>query len=148
MRVILDTNVFLSYLAAPDTERALTWVVRTCLTREDIEIVVPPELIDELSEKVVEKKYFRERVPQEKAAEFIEQLHLLADLSSPLEDIPVFSRDPGDDYLIAHGIVNEVDYIVTGDADLLVLKRVEHLQIMTPSAFLIHLRGTSIERLM
>lgn len=135
MKVILDTNVFLSYLAAPDRERTITWVVRTCLSHEDIDIVLPPELIDELAEKIIEKKYFRERVPYRKAAQFIEQLRDLAELPPPLEEIPTFSHDPEDDYLIAYAIVNAVDYVVTGDPDLVVLKQVEGVQMVTPAAF-------------
>lgn len=136
MKVIVDANVFLSYLAAPETGRTITWVVGACLTRADIELVLPPGLIEEVAEKVASKQYFQERIPQEQLEEFIRQLRQLAALPPPLEEIPPYSRDPEDDYLIAYGLVNEVNYLVTGDPDLLVLRRVENVAIVEPSQFL------------
>ncbi len=53
-----------------------------------------------------------------------------------LDEIASFSRDPKDDYLVAYGIVNEAEYLITGDQDLLVLDRVGELQELTPAAFL------------
>jgi predicted nucleic acid-binding protein len=45
-------------------------------------------------------------------------------------------RDPSDDYLIAYGLIYECDYLVTGDADLLTLKRIRRMQMITAIQFL------------
>jgi len=37
-----------------------------------------------------------------------------------------------DDYLVAYALVGGADYLVTGDADLLVLARVGEVKIVTP----------------
>ena len=135
IKVIVDTNVFLSYLLAPATERPITKVVQACFT-EDIDLVVPPELLAELVEKLTTKAYFRERVPQQLIDDFVEQMTLLHGDVMPLETIPTFSRDPDDDYLIAYGLVNEVNYLITDDLDLLVLRQVVDLKIVSPRVFL------------
>ena len=45
--------------------------------------------------------------------------------------MPRFSRDPKDDYLIAYAVVGEADFLVTGDKDLLVLRQIGDVRIVT-----------------
>jgi putative PIN family toxin of toxin-antitoxin system len=52
------------------------------------------------------------------------------------EEIPAVTRDPKDDYLLAYALVGEADYLVTGDKDLLVLKQVDTVKIVTSREFL------------
>lgn len=140
MKVLIDTNIWLSYLLSPSMPRAIPMVVDTCLTQDEIDVLVPRELIAELAATVASKRYFRTRIPYATINAFIEQLTALAELPMPLEDIATYSRDPKDDYLVAYGIINEADYVITGDADLLVLGRVGALQILNPSNFVSVLR--------
>ena len=65
MRIILDTNVYVSYLLVRNRRRKVTDVVEACLTDSKIELLVPQEIIDEISRVVVEKDYLRSRIPQE-----------------------------------------------------------------------------------
>lgn len=44
-------------------------------------------------------------------------------------------RDPDDDHVIGTALAGQADCIVTGDSDLLVLKRYEEISIVAPSAF-------------
>jgi len=44
-------------------------------------------------------------------------------------------RDPEDDAILACALEAEVDYLVTGDADLLELKTFKGLRIITPRDF-------------
>lgn len=46
------------------------------------------------------------------------------------------SRDAKDDYLLAFSKDNELNYLVTGDKDLLVIEKYFTTQIITFSAFL------------
>ena len=59
----------------------------------------------------------------------------MTELLPPLEEVAAYSRDPKDDYLVEYGFVNQVDYLITGDLDLLVLGRVGTLQIVKLSKF-------------
>ena len=46
------------------------------------------------------------------------------------------SRDPKDDIFIACAVEGRADYIVTGDADLLVLNEYEGIKILRPRDFI------------
>lgn len=52
---------------------------------------------------------------------------------SVIEAIPEVIRDSKDDSLLAYALVGRVDYLVTGDDDLLSLKEVGGLKIVKPS---------------
>ncbi len=140
MKVLIDTNIWLSYLLSTARPSAITTVVVASLTQDAIEVLVPQELITELAAKVATKRYFSTRIPRAMIDAFIEQLTALAEQPPPLEQIPPHPRGSKDGYLVAYGIVNEADYLITGDADLLVLGQVGALQIIRPSNFVYVLR--------
>jgi putative PIN family toxin of toxin-antitoxin system len=52
-----------------------------------------------------------------------------------LGPIPNICRDPNDDMIIACAIDAAADYIVTGDEDLLILKRYKDIAIINPRNF-------------
>jgi putative PIN family toxin of toxin-antitoxin system len=135
MKVLIDTNVFASYLLASSPSGTIGTVVRTCLGHDEIELLVPPPQIQELADTLTTKRYFRTRIPHNLIDNFIQQLTLFAQLPPPLEEIAAYSRDAKDDYLVAYGVVNEADYLITGDTDLLVLDRIGDLSIINPSQF-------------
>jgi putative PIN family toxin of toxin-antitoxin system len=140
MKVIIDTNVFLSYILAPAAQGIVSVVVTACLALNEIDLLIPPEQLTEFSTKAATKRYFRSRIPQNAIDHFVAQLKLLSEMLPPVEEIASYSRDPKDDYLVAYGIVNEAEYLITGDHDLRVLERAGALQIVSPSQFLKILR--------
>lgn len=137
MRVLIDANVWLSYLVSNRSDSTIPRVVRTCLS-SDIELLVPAELIEEIKETLATKPYFRQRVSADAPAS--ERLFVLLKgtdytPSSP-DPIGQFVADPEDDYLIAYGLTYEVDFLITGDATVRALNRVEHMGIVTPAELL------------
>jgi len=141
MRVLIDRNVFLSYILAPSEPRSVTTVITACLTANQIDLLIPPEQINELADSVANKRYFRTHIPRALIDDLLAQLVALGEMHPALDEFASFSRDPKDDYLVAYGIVNEADYLITGDRDLLVLDRVGELQVVTPAEFLQILPG-------
>ena len=136
MKVLVDTNVFLSYMLAPERPNTVTVVVTACLSLDEIDLLVPPEQIAEFASKAATKRYFRSRIPHKAIDEFVAHLRVLGELRQPQEESVAYSRDPKDDYLVAYAVINEADFLVTGDQDLLVLRQVGQLQITTPAQFL------------
>lgn len=57
------------------------------------------------------------------------------ELTDP-EPLPPTSRDPDDDHVLACALAAHADLIVSGDADLLVLKTFQNIPILTPTAAL------------
>ena len=144
MKVLIDTNVFLSYMLAPERPSTVTAVVTACLSLDEIDLLVPPEQITEFRGKAATKRYFRSRIPHKAIAEFAAHLRVLGELLPPQEEPVAYSRDPKDDDLVAYAVINEADYLVTGNQDLLVLRQVHQLQIATPAQFLKILRSQNL----
>jgi uncharacterized protein len=146
MKVLIDTNVWLSYLLTPTKPRTVTIVVSTCFLRDEIDIIVPRKQLDEFTAKVATRKYFRTHIPHAVIEQFLNEMAAMTELLPPLEEVTAYSRDPKDDYLVEYGVVNEADFLITGDLDLLVLGRVGTLQIVKPSQFVEILREQNLLR--
>ncbi len=57
-------------------------------------------------------------------------------LNIDVDIIPIQTRDPKDDSVIATALLGKCNYLITGDDDLLSLKMVDNLQIVTVNEFL------------
>jgi putative PIN family toxin of toxin-antitoxin system len=137
VRVILDANVLISFLLTTEEQRTVTQVVRACFQRPDIQVVMPIELLGELQSKVATKPYLAERIATAQLVSLIHALRAAAEVPPPLsEALPTFTRDRKDDYLIAYALLYGVDYLVTGDPDLLLLGQVENVRVVSPAGFL------------
>ena len=68
MMVLLDANVFVSYLLVRHRRRKVVDVVEACLTDTDIELVTPQELIDKIISVVVEKEHLPTHILHETLA--------------------------------------------------------------------------------
>jgi uncharacterized protein len=58
-----------------------------------------------------------------------------AEMLHELNPIPSICRDPNDDMILACAIDTTADYIVTGDEDLLILKKYKDIIIINPRNF-------------
>lgn len=143
MRVLVDANVWLSYLLTPESEGTITAVVRTCLSA-DIDVVAPLELIAELQNTLTSKPYFRTRISGDLATQFVTYLLESAEVPSQIEHIADYVTDADDNYLVAYAILYDVDYIITGDALVRRLGQVLKTKIVTPTEFLHVLRDQDL----
>jgi putative PIN family toxin of toxin-antitoxin system len=142
MKVILDANVLISYLLAPDDIRTVVQAVEACFT-EQITLFVSPELIDELKTTLRDSASLSSRIAQIELDNLLDALTLAGTVLPPLT-IPsagqrAYSRDIDDDYLIAQALLHDVDTIVSGDKDLLDLVAVQSVQILSPAQFWAHI---------
>jgi predicted nucleic acid-binding protein len=65
----------------------------------------------------------------------LDLIALRGDLVTPTRTVRV-CRDPKDDMLIEAALAGAAKYVVTGDEDLLVLRRFETMRFVTPRTFL------------
>lgn len=136
MRVLVDTNVFVSYLLSSGNEGSAVQKVIEAVFSGVVTLLLPEELLGELLDVLTTRPYFIKRIPHQVAMEFIATLRQSAELLPAVpEGIPSILRDPKDDYLLAQAVVGRADYLVTGDDDLLSLGGVEQLTIVTPLQF-------------
>lgn len=142
-RVILDANLPASYLLDPrQKDCAINRVVDLAFSGV-YTLVAPADLLTELRRTISTKIYIRDRVDQSDLSEFFEALAVVAEeVPAISERVPRIVRDRNDDYLLAAAFLHEVDVVVTGDKDLLVLQdRVAEVRIVSPREFLDLIHG-------
>jgi uncharacterized protein len=133
MRIILDTNIWISYLLARHDQNLIRQLARACIGIDRI-LIVPSELIAELHGSIAKYPYLAKRIAQHEIDALIQEFHEVAVIPASLQEgFARYSRDAQDDYLLVHGLIQQVDYLVTGDKDLLVLDSVEQLRIVSPT---------------
>jgi len=126
MRVFLDTNVVASATA---TRGLCEDVLRTVIERHDL--VVSDVLVKEL-QRVLRDKF---RASPELIAEVVWLLRQDATeaSSAPLADIPL--RDAADIAMVSSALNGSADIFVTGDREIVNLKTVKSMRILTPRQF-------------
>jgi len=135
MRALLDTNVLISYLLRPLPDRYPTIAIDAALGGA-YTILLPEELIAELSDKIETKRYLTNRISRAESRVLIAALSSVGEpLPTITESFPAIGRDRRDDWVLAYAVVYHADFIVTGDDDLLSLGSLAHVAIVTPAEF-------------
>ncbi len=136
MRILIDTNVYISYLLTQNPDNSVFRAVSVAHLSNHI-LLLPGELIDELVQTIKSKPFLTKRIDPTRFDRFLSLLRLTADVLPPLNrSYPAISRDAKDDYLLAHALLAEADILITGDQDLLVLDPFGPLRILAPQDFL------------
>ena len=126
MRILLDTNVI---IAAFITRGVCSDLLDHCIRHH---ILITSEFIlNEFQEHLTHK--FRYTV--EEVREAIELTRLKMEIVEPKLLKKPICRDPDDDMVLGTALAGDVRCIVTGDKDLLVLKRFESFDIISPKDF-------------
>jgi len=126
MKIVLDTNVVVAAFASRGLCEA---IFELCLDSHDI--VVSEHLLREIHTALAKKV----NVPKKGADGIISLLRDNAILVQP-EKLPAdICRDPKDVPILGLALAAGADCIVTGDKDLLVLKRFRSIPILTPRDF-------------
>ena len=132
MLVVVDTNIFISYLLVPTSQPAK--IVYLWQSGKFDVLTAQPQ-IDELM-RVTRYPKIKERISTVLAGRFINDLR---DLAIMVDDLPMvdISPDPYDNYLLAIASGGMADYLVTGDKlDLLALKRYDGTSIVSVTDFI------------
>jgi uncharacterized protein len=127
-RVVLDTNTIVSGLGWGGVPGA---ALDAALAGQ-CEIITSPALLDELRRVLA---YPKLQAVIGDADELIELLALAAIVITPTETVELV-RDPDDNRLIEAAQAGHADIIVTGDQDLLTLRHIGQISILTPREFL------------
>jgi putative PIN family toxin of toxin-antitoxin system len=130
MRVLFDTNVLLSAFITD----GLCAIILLRARNDHFELFSCPFILKEFGDKL-HRKFSATQ------AEIREAIHLLLDISVTVDpkekNIKVrgVCRDKRDDNVLSCARAAEVDYIVSGDPDLLIMKKYRSVRIINPRTF-------------
>jgi len=126
MRVILDTNVIMAAFASRGLANA---VFELCLDQH--EIIISEHILLELQNSLQRKL----KMPKDKVLRIIQYLREFCTLSPDKKLDKRICRDPEDIKILGLSELAEPDYMITGDLDLLTLKRYRSVPMITPREF-------------
>jgi len=131
LRVIIDTNVFISGLLKGRSSR----LIIEALQESMFVLIISPETLSELV-GVIARPEFHNLITRETAEKLIETIESHAILVKPKQKLEVISEDPEDNRFLEITAEEKVDIIVSGDSHLLSLKKFRNAPIIPPSEFL------------
>ncbi len=127
-RIIIDTNLWISFLITNDFNK-----LDQFLDSEKYQIVFSEELFNEFLEVVHREKFNRyfNDLNIKYLIELINDKVLFVNVFSVVE----VCRDVKDNFLLSLAIDGDVDYLITGDNDLLSIKHFQKTSIITINDF-------------
>ena len=129
MKIVIVSNVFISSFFWGGHPREVFERVINGLD----ELYITDEIIMEITSVMNNKKFNANNIEIEDYVKIIEKYSKMIVSKNISKTI---SRDKNDDKILQCGLNGNVDYIVTGDKDLLVLKEYETIKIIKPKDYL------------
>lgn len=128
-KVIVDTNIWISYLIGFQLGD-----LTELLSTGKIELVLSEQLLIELKEVTVRKK-FRRSFGEHEVNELFKLMSILG-TNYEVAEYPNICRDVKDNFLLGLIRASQADILVTGDQDLLVLNPFEGTEIIEANQLL------------
>jgi putative PIN family toxin of toxin-antitoxin system len=128
LRLVVDTNVLISSLISVEMMELARRIVRHHRILYSVE-----QLLE--FQQVMTRPKLKGRIIVAHQDELVSSLSLHGELVQVHSDVQV-CRDPDDDHLLALCKDGKANMLLTGDKDLLVLKRFTGTRILSPSEFL------------
>ena len=133
IRAVVDTNTLIRSLIKP---QGTVGPIISRLRDGDYTLVYSAPLVDELVAKLslprIQVKY---HIRLEEIEALVALIVLQGEKVIPTRKIKL-CRDPKDDMFIEAALAGEAQVVVTGDDDLLTLRKFEAVRFVTPRAFL------------
>ena len=126
MKIVLDANVVIAAFASRGLCES---IVELCLHSH--EIVLCEELIDEILRNLRQKIKLPNGIVEDIGELLREHSHVISPIPLSMD----LCRDPDDVKILGLAVAANVDCIVTGDKDLLILEKFQDIPILTPRSF-------------
>ena len=128
-RVVIDTNLWISYLVSNNLS-----VFDTLIADNQLTLIFSAELVDEFIE-VAQRKKFRKYFDLKDIEDLLIRIRRKA-LFINVTAVVTTCRDPKDNFLLALAFDSKATHLITGDKDLLVLENYIHTKILTLGEYL------------
>lgn len=130
MKVLFDTNLWISFMIGKRLSS-----LADVLNRQDIEVYVNEQLLDEIR-TVISRPKFDNLISKETRYYFFEMVYDVCQITAITVQADSPIRDIKDLYLLSMAESVPVDYIVSGDKDLLDLGSHANIPILKYSEFI------------
>ena len=128
-RIVIDTNIFISFLISDSYSK-----LDKFLRENKVRLIFSEELLNEILEVVSRpkmKKYFS----NQDVTKLLDGISEHADLVDVTSEINI-CRDKKDNFLLSLCVDSQADYLLTGDEDLLVIKKFKKTSIIKIGEYL------------
>jgi len=126
--VVIDTNVFVSALTGGTASRKILMFLKI----GRFKLIISEELLTEITGVLSRPKFKFDKNNLDRILRYItRRSHIVF----PKEKVSV-CRDPKDNIVLECAVAGKADFIVTGDKDLLSLKKFRKTSIISPHQFL------------
>ena len=129
IKLVVDTNLWISFLISRSYAK-LDKILKAGLAR----LIFSTELIEEFIE-VVERPKFKKIFSSSDIRNLFTDIYLYADLIEVKTSVQI-CRDKKDNFLLALCQDGNADFLLTGDEDLLILRKFGETRIMTLAEYL------------
>ena len=129
MKIVLDSNIFVSSFFWEGNPRKVFDRVTNGLD----ELCITDDILKEISTVMAREKFGLEKEKIEDYIKVIEHFSTKIIHDNEIENI---SRDMDDNKILKCGSEGNVDFIITGDNDLLVLEKYKNIKIAKPKEYL------------
>lgn len=128
MRVVLDTNIFISSVLG----RRLRVIVDEWKAGK-FKLIVSEAIAREYLDVINRPKF---QIPHIEIVTVTEYLLQYAEFVTPEEEFVVIAADPTDDKFLDAAVAGKVNFIVSGDGHLLALRSFQDIPIITAADFI------------
>lgn len=125
LRVVLDTNVYVSAFAFPNSKTSLVWQKAK---ERAFHLILSPDIVRETARILRHRFGFSDDL----VLRILKQMVRVAELVTPKERLAVVAADPDDDRILECAVAGNADLIVSGDQDLLRLGAFQNIPIVSP----------------
>ena len=129
IRIAFDTNIWISFSIGKQLDK-----MKEIFLNDKIIIFICPEIIEEYLRVTASKKVAK-YLTQQRILDTLDLMETFTQ-SRIVSSGKQITRDPKDDFLLSFAHENNLNFLVTGDKDLLVMKKYHSTQIITFSKFL------------
>ena len=141
MRIVIDTNVFVSSFFSPEGNPRV--IIDLWKTVKMI-LCVTEEILEEYVEVLARLGLADEPELKELLQLFQRRSNIVFVTSAPI--FPVIEKDPDDDKFVGCAIASEAKIVISGDKHLQELKNFKDIQILSPVEFLKRYRSGVLNR--
>ncbi len=120
LKVVFDTNIYVSAIIKPNSQPAL--LVEKAM-QGNFRLLISDTIIDELIQVLSRSKITKLGVNQKIAAEYVAYIYTCFENIGTAPILYVPSMDENDSHVISTAMYIQADYLVSGDKDILALKK-------------------------